>query len=226
MQAAGCDDDEQDLAPHTDALRRYGSDHIHEELLQRFDASGDRRVSVSEAANEGLGKLHFAYYDTAPRDGALSHSEWTRCARELAQYAAADLSKPAPPGHRQPLGRHGTPAPLGQLADLLEFSHERPLPAHPRRFWREQVAAHRPALLRGAGNFSPATKRWTEAFLLEQHGDVAVKVEPAQEARGSSEAYERLHRRGIPHSGRMSLRELLALRNFTSNPENLRSHFF
>lgn len=208
--AAGCGD-ERELAPHINDLRRYGNDHIHEELLQRFDASGDRRVSVAEAARQGLGKLHFAYYDTAPTDGALSYGEWTRCARELVQYADADLSQPPPPGHLQPLGRHGTPAPFGQLADLLEFSHDTPLPVHPRRFWREQVAAHRPALLRGAGKFSPAAKRWTEDFLLKQHGNVAVKVEPAQEARGSIDAYDRLHERGIPDSGRMALRELLTL---------------
>lgn len=208
--AADCEDTTaQLLSAHIDATRQAGGDAMHEVLLNRFDRNGDRAVDFEEARSHGLGTAHFAYYDTSPTDRVLDYTEWMRCARELPQYATADLAAPAPPGHLQPLGKHGASARLGELADVLEFEEGAP-PTHPRVFWRNQVAMHRPALLRGAARFSPAASLWSEDYLLERHGDVAVKVEPAQEDRGSDLAYSRLHVH-VPDNGRMSLRELLQL---------------
>jgi hypothetical protein len=207
--AAHCGDDEQLLSAHIEEIRSYGGDSIHEHVLQSFDRDGDHAVSLAEARARGLGAVHFAYYDTSPTNQKLDYDEWIRCARELPQYAAADLTAPPPPGHMRPLGQHGTPAALGELADLLEFAPGA-APPHPRDFWREQVAKHRPALLRGAGRFSVAASRWSESYLLEHHGDIAVKVEPAKEARASQTVYDRLHAH-VPHNGRMTLRELLQL---------------
>ena len=210
--AGECEDIPSRLERAYRVLQADGGDRAHDEMLPMFDADSDGRVSFREAWRHGLGATHFAYYDRSPADGALEYSEWIRCARELLLYAAADLESPPPPGHLQPLGRHGTPAPVGELADLFEFAPGQPPPIHPRRFWAEQVARHRPALLRGAGRFSRAFREWGEERLAAEYGDVAVKVEPAVEARGSSEAQQRLHAGGsVPHNGRTSLRRLLAL---------------
>ena len=210
--AGECEDIPSRLERAYRVVQADGGDRAHDELLPMFDADSDGRVSFREAWRHGLGATHFAYYDRSPADGALEYGEWIRCARELLLYAAADLESPPPPGHLQPLGRHGTPAPIGELADLFEFAPGQPPPIHPRRFWAEQVARHRPALLRGAGRFSRAFREWGEERLAAEYGDVAVKVEPAVEARGSSEAQQRLHAGGsVPHNGRTSLRQLLAL---------------
>jgi hypothetical protein len=190
-------------------IESVGGDGMHEMLLERFDRNGDRAVDIEEARRHGIGAVHFAYYDTSPIDRILDYSEWMRCARELPQYASADLAAPTPAGHLQPLGQHGTPAPLGELVDVLEFKAGT-APPHPREFWRNQVETHRPALLHGAANFSPAATLWSEDYLVERFGEVAVKVEPAQEDRGSDLAYRRLHAY-VPDNGRMSLRELLEL---------------
>lgn len=207
-RAEGCEDTAQ-LQSAIEIIQQAGSDSVHEDLLDRFDHDGDHKVNYEEARANGLGAVHFAYYDTSPTDQMLDYREWMRCARELPQYAAADLAAPAPPGHLQPLGQHGTPAPMGDLVDVLEYKEGTP-PPHPRKFWTNQVEAHRPALLRGAARFSPAASRWTEKYLHERYGDVAVKVEPAEEDRGSSLAYDRL-REHVPQNGRLSLRELLEL---------------
>ena len=207
---ANCEDTPHLLrSARLNAIQQAGGDSMHEALLQNFDRNQDMAVDLQEARRLGLGAVHFAYYDTSPTNQILDYNEWMRCARELQQYAAADLAAPAPPGHLQPLGLHGTSAPLGEFVDVLEFKKET-APVHPRKFWHNQVEMHRPALLRGAAQFSPAASLWSEDYLLARFGDVAVKVEPAQEDRGSGLAYERLHMH-VPENGRMSLRELLEL---------------
>ncbi len=136
--AVACEDTAHLLRAHIDMIESVGGDGMHEMLLERFDRNGDRAVDIEEARRHGIGAVHFAYYDTSPIDRILDYSEWMRCARELPQYASADLAAPTPAGHLQPLGQHGTPAPLGELVDVLEFKAGT-APPHPREFWRNQV---------------------------------------------------------------------------------------
>ncbi|CAD7950760.1 unnamed protein product [Amoebophrya sp. A120] len=80
-------------------------------------------------------------------------------------------------GHREPLGVQGQP--------VKRIRSVRAEDLNPDEFWTEYVEKHVPVLLRDVE--SPAATYWDEAYVVEKFGNVALKLEPKKENRGSHE---------------------------------------
>lgn len=54
----------------------------------------------------------------------------------------------------------------------------------PQEFWRKYVKKRRPVVFRGAARNSPAFVKWTDEFLVEQFGNLEVRLEARKEKQG------------------------------------------
>eukprot|EP00398_MALV-I-01_sp_L67-1_P000418 gene418-69_t len=161
---------------------REGGDDFAEHTFNLFDKNKDSVVDLEDqkARKLVLEPERFQYYDKN-NDGVLDYNEFLPLARErnifdVERVSAAIKTGEYPRGHLKPIGGHRDPE-----TDLAVF--EGPNPISPEDFWRDFVNTHKPALFKGA------YKMWTEEYLLENYGDIALKLEPKLEGRGNTSAY-------------------------------------
>ena len=84
-------------------------------------------------------------------------------------------TEPEIPGHLKPLGFHR--APLGAVD---EFDYV----ISPKEFWEKYASKGEPVVFRGAANRSLGFTRWTNEYLVENYGNVELKLESKTEKLG------------------------------------------
>ncbi|XP_062515381.1 uncharacterized protein LOC134190860 [Corticium candelabrum] len=84
-------------------------------------------------------------------------------------------TQPDLPGHLRPLGFHRPP-----LSHVDEFDYV----ISPREFWEKYASKGEPVVFRGAANHSAGFSRWTNEYLVENYGDLELKLEAKKEKGG------------------------------------------
>jgi Ca2+-binding EF-hand superfamily protein len=79
------------------------------------------------------------------------------------------------PGHLKPLGFHRAP-----LGPVDEFDYV----ISPKEFWEKYASKGEPVVFRGAANRSLGFTRWTNDYLVENYGDLQLKLESKKEKGG------------------------------------------
>ncbi|KAK2547733.1 Bifunctional peptidase and arginyl-hydroxylase JMJD5 [Acropora cervicornis] len=97
-------------------------------------------------------------------------------------------------GHLKPFGNHREPE---IVTDELLFVPD------PTQFWEQYVSKNRPVVFREAAKHSRAFELWTEEYLIEQYGNLTLRLE------SRSESNHRLPTGGDGILGRDSVRHFL-----------------
>lgn len=82
----------------------------------------------------------------------------------------------SPVGHLEPLGNHRPPE-----SDLIDDVKEWP---NPREFWQKYVKPSRALVVREAAKSSNAFTAWTDEYLMQNYGDLEVRLEGKKEKSG------------------------------------------
>lgn len=200
-------------------LRGLSGDSAQPMFSELFDANRDGILELQELRAWGVWRSWFEYYDAdgnnflnqleflkffreresfarnvgkmLPEVRAQMHEGQQEERQEVSEpelnaalerlIASAHRKK----GHLQPLGLQQKSSPEKMRSSIRRVSH--PSELSPEDFWRNHVEKQVPVVI---GNVeSPAKNNWSAEYVKKKFGDVALKLEPLNEARGDTGAY-------------------------------------